>query len=101
MPRLQFVVPHAIDVHTSRERLDRYIREKSAEYGDRLTGASWEWAGTVLTFRGGAGGHEVSGQLDITADAVTVTAEVPALVLFFRQQIVARVSQELGRILAG
>jgi len=101
MPRLQFVVPHTIDANTARERLDRYVREKSAEYGDRLTGASWEWAGTALTFHGGAGGYQVSGRLDVTAGAVTVTAEVPTMVLFFRDQIVTRVSQELGRILAG
>lgn len=101
MPRLHFVVPHTVDVHTARERLDRYVREKSAEYEDRLTGASWEWAGTALTFHGGAGGYQVSGQLDVTADAVTVTAEVPAMVLFFRDQIVTRARQELGRILAG
>ncbi|HNX97672.1 MAG TPA: polyhydroxyalkanoic acid system family protein [Candidatus Aminicenantes bacterium] len=101
MALLQFAIPHTVDVPTARERLDRYVRQKSTEYDDRLTGASWEWVGTALTFHGGAGGYQVSGRLEVTADAVTVTAEVPAMVLFFRDQIVTRARQELGRALAG
>lgn len=101
MPRIEFVVPHATEATVARDRIDRYIREKSGEQADRLAEAHWEWSGTALTFQGGAGGYQVSGRLDVTSSEVYVSAEVPAMVLFFRAQIIDKVTRELQRVLAG
>lgn len=91
-------VPHSLGLAEARRRVDAGIGKLSGWFPG---GAEVEhhWAGDMLHFTVAAMGQRVASSLDVRADRVIASVDLPPLLALFADRIRAKLAKEAPKLL--
>ena len=92
-------VAHRLGAGEARERLEAGLVSMLNRFGDSVSDVSREWEGDTATFSFRAQGFEVSGQMMLSEEMVTMDLKLPLAARLFEGRIRAEVGGELDKIL--
>lgn len=91
-------VPHELGLAKARERVDRGIGTLA---GSIPGGAAVDhaWSGDVLHFTVAAMGQRIASRIDVRADRVVATVDLPPFLALFADRIRAKLAREAPKML--
>ncbi|MBN8808233.1 MAG: polyhydroxyalkanoic acid system family protein [Sphingomonas sp.] len=91
-------IPHKLGQAEARSRVDRGIGKLA---GMIPGGAAVDhaWAGDVLNFTVAAMGQRIASRIDVRADRVIATVDLPPFLALFADRIRAKLTKEAPRLL--
>jgi hypothetical protein len=90
-------IPHELGKDEARRRLQAGFAQIESHLGRAMFGAvafNNRWEGDRLFFDGSALGQKVSGRLEVLANSVLVELELPSMLAFVADRLLAKVNQE-------
>ena len=92
-------IPHRLTQDEARTRLQNGIAELKTKHAAQLANVQETWDGNRMTFSLKAAGQNVSGRLEVLADAVRLDVDLPWLVAVFAEKFRPRVEEEGRKLL--
>lgn len=100
MPDLNISVPHSLPQEEALQRLKRFLSQIKTQYKDTITNLDEHWNENVGTFNVSGRGLTGSGRMTVNESEVLVESSLPAVAMFFKGTIEAKVREWLSRVLA-
>ena len=97
---LKMSVPHSLPREEALQRVKRFLGQIKLQYKDKITSLDEHWNENVGTFNVSGKGFTGSGRIAVNESEVLLEASLPAVAVFFKGTIEAKVREWLSRILA-
>jgi hypothetical protein len=96
-------IPHNLGTEVARRRLEAGFAKIETQLGAALFGVvafKNRWEGDRLFIDGGALGQKISGRLGVLANSVIVELDLPEMLAFVANQLLAKMNKEMQFLLA-
>jgi len=90
-------IPHELGKDEARRRLEGGFAQIESHLGQSMLGAvkfTNRWEGDRLFFDGSALGQKISGRLEVLANSVLVELDLPAMLAFVADKLLAKVNKQ-------
>ena len=95
-------IPHRLGKDEARRRIEAGFGQLKQQMAGGMAGmlaVKERWEADQLHFEGGALGQELTGRLEVLADAVQIEVDLPEILAVIADRIGARLKQEGQRLL--
>ena len=99
MPKFNFEIPHQLSAADAKDRLERFIEGLEAKLGDSVKNLEQSWNGDTLSFGFRTFGINITGNLGVEEDRVTVEGDLPFSAMMFKGKIESEIRKQLERLL--
>jgi len=99
MPTISLSVPHKLGQEAAAERIKDVLVRVSRQYAEHVSDVEQEWQQQTLRFRFRSLGFKISGTLEMHAERVECSCQMPLAAMIMRGKIETTLRDELEKLL--
>lgn len=99
MPKFELAVPHNGTREETIQRLQAFSEKVKEKFGDQIKDLRQEWNDNQMSFGFRTFGFDITGEMTVEDEAVTVRGELPFAAAMFKGKIVGTIEEQLQKIL--
>jgi Putative polyhydroxyalkanoic acid system protein (PHA_gran_rgn) len=99
VPKFHLEIPHTMGAEAAKSRLERFIEQLTAKFGDKASDLEQTWNGNTLAFGFKSFGMKIAGDIAVSETALDVNGEIPFAAMMFKGKIESEMRDQLGRLM--
>lgn len=99
MPKFELAVPHNSSRDETVQRLQAFSEKVREKFGDQIKDVRQDWNDNQMTFGFKTLGIEITGEMIVEDEAVTVRGDLPFAAAMFKGKIVGTIEEQLQKLL--